>query len=130
MAAARPGRAGDPFADRMDVIGKYVVSDTLEAADLTRANTTLVPGTGAVDRARRRRATGGRDLLVTGSPTPVRSLLAEDLVDEPRLMVMPVLPGGGKTLFPTDGVRRMLDLVSTEVGRTAVHVTSHRRTDT
>src|SRR5436309_7268796 len=40
MAAAWPGRAGDPFADRMNAIEKYVVSSTLTEDDLTWNNTT------------------------------------------------------------------------------------------
>ena len=44
MAAAWPERAGDPFADQMNSIKKYVVSSTLREADLTWNNTTLIPG--------------------------------------------------------------------------------------
>jgi dihydrofolate reductase len=43
MAAAWPARAGDPFADRMNEIDKYVVSRTLTPDDLSWANTTLLP---------------------------------------------------------------------------------------
>jgi dihydrofolate reductase len=43
MAAAWPARAGDPFADRMNEIGKYVVSRTLTQDDLSWGNTTLLP---------------------------------------------------------------------------------------
>ena len=43
MAAAWPGRAGDPFADRMNEIRKYVVSRSLNEGDLTWSNTTLLP---------------------------------------------------------------------------------------
>ena len=41
MAAAWPGRAGDPFADRMNEIDKYVVSRTLTQADLSWRNTNI-----------------------------------------------------------------------------------------
>src|SRR6476620_6338936 len=44
MAAAWPERAGDPFADRMNAIPKYVASRTLRAEDLTWSNSTLLPG--------------------------------------------------------------------------------------
>ncbi|WP_369183193.1 dihydrofolate reductase family protein [Streptomyces sp. Y1] len=127
MAAAWPGRAGDPFADQMNAIKKYVVSDTLTEADLTWTNTTLVPGPEAASWARAQRAADGRDLLVMGSPTLVRSLLSADLVDELRLMVMPVVLGGGKTIFPTDGVRRAFELVSSETAKTGTQVTTYRR---
>ena len=43
MAAAWPDRAGDPFADRMNEIPKYVVSRTLNEDDLDWANSTMLP---------------------------------------------------------------------------------------
>ncbi|MBV6700012.1 dihydrofolate reductase family protein [Kitasatospora aureofaciens] len=130
MAAAWPERAGDPFADRMNSIPKYVVSRTLGESDLTWANTTLVPGDEAIAWARRQREADGGDLLIMGSPTLVRALLSEDLVDELRLMVMPVLLGGGKTIFPADGTLRTLELASTAIAKTGVHVATYRRTAT
>ncbi|MFD8701376.1 dihydrofolate reductase family protein [Kitasatospora sp. NPDC059648] len=128
MAAAWPERVGDPFADRMNSIKKYVVSDTLTEADLTWTNSTLVPGAGAVEWVGRQRAADGGDLLIMGSPTLVRTLLGEDLVDELRLMVMPVLLGGGKSLFPADGVLRTLELTSTTIAKTGVQLATYRRT--
>src|SRR4029078_883294 len=52
MAAAWPERAGDPFADRMNAIPKYVVSATLSDGDLTWNNTTRIAGGGGVARLR------------------------------------------------------------------------------
>jgi dihydrofolate reductase len=113
MAAAWPERAGDPFADRMNAIPKYVVTSTLGDDELTWSNSTRIPGDRAVARIRELRATDGGDLLVLGSPTLVRSLLREGLVDELRLLIEPVLLGGGKTIFPDDGALRSLALHST-----------------
>jgi dihydrofolate reductase len=126
MAAAWPDRAGDPFADRMNSIPKYVVSQTLGDDELTWENTTRIPGGQAVARIRELHGTGGGDLLVMGSPTLVRSLLSEGLVDELRLMLMPVVLGGGKTIFPGDGARRPLELISTITSGTGVHVCTYR----
>src|SRR5262245_5659004 len=103
MAAAWPERAGDPFADRMNAIPKYVVTSTLADDALTWNNTTRSPGDGATARIRALRDREGGDLLIMGSPTLVRSLLREGLVDELRLMIEPVLLGGGKTIFPAEG---------------------------
>jgi len=100
MAAAWPGRAGDPFADRMNAIPKYVVSDTLSDDELTWNNTTRIPGGDAVARIKELRESGGGDLVVMGSPTLVRSLLGEGLVDELRLMIEPVILGDGGRSFP------------------------------
>jgi dihydrofolate reductase len=126
MAAAWPGRAGDPFADHMNSIPKYVVSATLGDDDLTWSNTTRIAGDQAVDRIRELHESDGGDLLVMGSPTLARTLLGEDLVDELRLVVMPVILGGGKTIFLDDGVLRTLELMSTVTSSTGVNVCTYR----
>src|SRR5260221_3711111 len=122
MAAAWPERAGDPFADQMNAIAKFVVSATLSDDELTWDNTTRVPGDQAIARIRELHAADGGDLLVMGSPTLVRALLREVLVDELRLMIEPVLLGGGKTIFPNDGGLRTLELVSAVTSAAGVHV--------
>ncbi|MEU4130035.1 dihydrofolate reductase family protein [Streptomyces wuyuanensis] len=126
MAGAWPERAGDPFADRMNALPKYVVSQTLGEDRLTWHNTRRIPGDEAVDRIRELRDTAGGDLVVMGSPTLARTLIAEGLVDELRLMIMPVLLGGGKTIFPDDGGKHTLELVSTVTSGTGVHVCVYR----
>lgn len=125
MAAAWPGRAGDPFADRMNAIPKYVVSETLDDGAL-EWNSTRIPGGEAIARIRELRESEGGDLLVMGSPTLVRALVREGLVDELRLMIEPVLLGGGKTIFPDDGAKRTLELVSTVTTSTGVQVCTYR----
>ncbi|CAM5682424.1 dihydrofolate reductase family protein [Streptomyces coeruleorubidus] len=126
MAGAWPERAGDPFADRMNALKKYVVSSTLGEADLTWNNTSLIPGDQAVARIRELRETEGGDLAMMGSPTLVRTLLSEGLVDELQLIVMPVLLGGGKTIFPDDGGKRPMELVSTTTAKTGAQVCVYR----
>ncbi|MGK5531567.1 dihydrofolate reductase family protein [Streptomyces sp. URMC 129] len=126
MAAAWPGRAGDPFADRMNSIRKYVVSGTLGESGLTWGNSTLIPGADAVARLRELRGTEGGRLLVMGSSTLARTLLHEGLVDELRLMIMPVILGGGKTIFPGDGALRSLELVSAVTSPAGVQVCTYR----
>ncbi|MDT9693310.1 dihydrofolate reductase family protein [Streptomyces sp. P9(2023)] len=126
MAAAWPERAGDPFADKLNALPKYVVSSTLGEADLTWQNTTRIPGDEALARIRELRAQAGADMVVMGSPTLVRTLLSEGLVDELRLMVMPVLVGGGKSIFPTDGGLHNLELVSSVTSPAGVNVCVYR----
>ncbi|MFF9983824.1 dihydrofolate reductase family protein [Streptomyces erythrochromogenes] len=136
MAAAWPERAGDPFADRMNALPKYVVSDSLRDDELTWNNTTRIDGAKAVARIRELRdgvggggvGGGGGDLVVMGSPTLARTLLSEGLVDELRLMIMPVLLGGGKSIFPQDGGLHALELVSTAISPAGVHVCTYRPT--
>ncbi|WP_405361288.1 dihydrofolate reductase family protein [Kitasatospora sp. NBC_00085] len=126
MAGAWPERAGDPFADQMNAIRKYVVTGTLADSELSWSNTTRIAGDEAVERIRELRATAGGDLSVMGSPTLVRTLLSEGLFDELRLMIMPVVLGGGKTIFPADGTLRTLELVSTVTSKTGVNICTYR----
>ncbi|MER5862242.1 dihydrofolate reductase family protein [Kitasatospora sp. NPDC002040] len=126
MASAWPDRAGDPFADRMNALPKYVVTGTLADADLTWHNSTRIPGDQAVARLRELRAAEGGDLALMGSPTLARTLLSEGLVDELRLIVMPVIVGGGKTIWPTDGTHQAFELVSTETSAAGVNVCTYR----
>src|ERR687886_98504 len=67
MAAAWPGRAGDPFADRMNEIPKYVASRTLTRSDLTWSGSTLLPADDVIGAVRELRARDGKGLQVIGS---------------------------------------------------------------
>jgi dihydrofolate reductase len=126
MAAAWPERAGDPFADQMNAIKKYVVSRTLTTDDLTWNNTTLLPGDRAIADIAALRAQEGGDLLIWGSVSLVKTLLTEGLVDQLNLMIEPILLGGGKRIFPEDGVARPLQLVSSVTAGTGVQVCTYR----
>src|SRR5260221_7384042 len=75
MAAAWPERAGDPYADQMNAIKKYVASRTLTADDMTW-NTTLLSRDNAVADIAALRAQEGGDLVTWGSASLVTALLA------------------------------------------------------
>jgi dihydrofolate reductase len=126
MASAWPGRAGDPFADRMNEIPKYVASRTLTQADLHWSNSTLLPAGDAIGAVRELRARAGGSLQVMGSPSLAAQLIANDLVDEFRLMIEPIVLGGGKRLFPDDGRSRRLELISSSTSKTGVLICSYR----
>ena len=125
MAAAWPGRAGDPFADRMNEITKYVASRTLTQDDLTWSGSTLLPADDALGAVRELRARAGGGLQVWGSASLAAQLIEHDLVDEYQLMIEPVLLGGGKRVFPNDGQARPLELVSTTTAATGVLICSY-----
>ncbi len=84
MAAAWPQRAGDPFADRMNEIRKYVASRTLRQEDLDWSNSTLLPADDVIGAVRQLRAEPGDDIQVMGSAKLASQLIANDLVDEYR----------------------------------------------
>jgi dihydrofolate reductase len=126
MAAAWPGRAGDPFADRMNEIRKYVASRTLGQDDLTWTNSVLLTGADVVGEVRKLRAERGGDVQVMGSASLARTLVSNDLVDEFRLMIEPIVLGGGKRLFPDDGNARPLELVSSSTSGTGVQICTYQ----
>ncbi len=126
MAGAWPGRAGDPFADRMNAIPKYVASRTLGPRDLTWSNTTLLPANAAIGAVRELRDRDGGAIQVMGSASLARQLIENDLVDEYRLMVEPILLGGGKRLFPDDREARPLELVSSTPAKSGVLICTYR----
>ncbi len=126
MASAWPDRAGDPFADRMNEIPKHVASRTLTEDDLTWNNTTLLPADDVVGEVERMRSTGEGVIQVMGSASLARTLISHDLVDEYRLIIEPILLGGGKRLFPDDGSARTLELVSTNPSGTGAHICTYR----
>ena len=113
------------FANLMNTLPKYVVSSTLGDDDLSW-NTKLIPGDDAVAEVSKLHKAAGRELVVLGSPRLVQTLLRENLVDELRLMIEPVLLGGGKRIFPDDGGMRTLELVSNVTTATGVNVCTYR----
>jgi dihydrofolate reductase len=105
FAAAWPGRTDEEgFADRMNSLPKYVVSTTLKDTDLSWDHSHLISADVA-DEVRKLKERPGQDILVGGSGQLVRTLMEHDLVDEYRLMVHPVVVGGGKRFF-ADGIDR------------------------
>ena len=128
MASAWPDRGGDPFADRMNSIQKYVVSGTLTAEEASSrwTNTTLIGADDTLGEIGRLREQDGGGLQVMGSSSLARQLVERDLVDEYRLMINPVLLGGGKSIYPYDGRARTLELVSVTPTGTGVLICAYR----
>jgi dihydrofolate reductase len=129
MAAAWPGRAGDPYADQMNAVRKYVASRTLSDEEVASRwnNSTLLGGEDAIESIRSLRATGDDGgLQVWGSASLARQLVENDLVDEYQLMIEPIMLGGGKTIFPSDQRARQLELVSVTQAKTGVLVCAYR----
>ena len=127
MAGAWPGRAGDPFADWMNSVEKHVVSNTLSEADANWGPTSLIRGTDLTAAVTALRERQGRDVNVMGSAQLVRALFEADVVDELNLMIEPIVLGGGKSIFPTDGAARPFELVSATTAKTGVQVCRYQR---
>lgn len=118
-----PGRAelGD-YADMMNGYPKFVVSTTLREAEWN--NSTVITGNVA-DEVSRLKQQPGKDILVFGSTELVNALVRHGLVDEFRLMVFPIVLGGGKRLFEAAGEQRALSLVDTKTFGTDVVVLTY-----
>jgi dihydrofolate reductase len=111
FAEAWPSREGE-FADKFNNMPKYVVSDSMDSADWN--NSQVIKGDDlAAELGRLKDETDG-DLLVNGSVQLVKALLEQGLVDEYRLMVFPVILGGGKRLFGDTSAAAGLKLVDTK----------------
>ena len=97
FAAAWPGRTDEMgFAEKFNSMPKYVVTSTLKDAEWN--NSSVLDGELAASVRTLQDELDG-DVLVNGSIRLVRDLLANDLVDELRLMVFPILLGSGRRLF-------------------------------
>jgi dihydrofolate reductase len=95
FAAAWPSREGE-FADKFNTMPKYVVSSTL--VNPAWNNTTVV-GTDVPAAVGRIRNEVDGEILVNGSVQLAGELIERDLVDELRLMLFPVVIGGGLRPF-------------------------------
>jgi dihydrofolate reductase len=112
FAQAWPGQSdAEGFADRMNSMPKYVVSQTLTDADATWAHSTVLRGD-LVTEVRALRDRTERDVLIHGSASLVHALIREGLFDELRLMVFPVILGTGLRAFPDDKMQANLSLTS------------------
>jgi dihydrofolate reductase len=116
--------AGDPFADTLNSVQKYVVSTTLKSASAWR-NSSLISDN-VVESIRSLKNQPGRNILLDGSSVLAHTLAENDLVDEYSLHVYPVVLGSGKRLFP-QGKRIGLTLVEATPLPTGVVFMRYRR---
>jgi dihydrofolate reductase len=110
FAASWPSRDGE-FADKFNNMRKYVVSSTLSDPEWT--NSTVLEGD-VVEAVRKLRQEPGGDVVVHGSVQLAQTLIDNDLVDELRLMVFPVVLGAGKRLFGETGDKKTLRLTDSK----------------
>jgi dihydrofolate reductase len=111
FADSWPQREGE-FADKFNSMRKYVVSSTLSDPEWTN---TVVIDSDLADAVERIRGEHDGDVVVHGSAQLSQALLEQDLVDELRLMVFPVVLGAGKRLFGETSDKKNLKLVSSQL---------------
>jgi dihydrofolate reductase len=125
FAAMWPAATG-AYADRMNGIRKYVFSSTLQTAEWS--NSTIIGGdvAAAVGELKRQH---GQDLVMYGHGPLGQTLLEQQLIDELRLWVHPLLVGRGMTLL-RERASATLELVATETLGTGVVILTYRPSPT
>ena len=121
FAAAWPSREGE-FADLFNSMPKYVVSTTLQDPEWN--NTTVLKD---IDDVRRIKDEIDGDIVVHGSAQLAQGLIENDLVDELRLMVFPIILGTGKRLFGETSDKKPFQLADTKTVGDGVSILTYRR---
>ena len=114
-----PGR-DDPFSARMNVVPKLVATQTLTDTSAW-GNSQVIDGD-LIAAVRRE----PRDVIIAGSLSVVRALMAADLIDEYRLLTFPTILGTGERLFPAGSPPVYLECTTAEQSGAAV-LTQYRR---
>jgi len=121
-----PASTDEPYASHINKMPKYVVSTTLEDVEWGKwEKPTLIKGNLAKEISKLKQQPG-KNISVGGSPTLVRSLLQEGLLDEFKLMIHPVVVGKGKRLFTEDVDLQRLKLVDSKVTGTGVVIVTYQ----
>jgi dihydrofolate reductase len=109
MAGRWPSRSGE-LADRLNSMPKYVVSSSLEDPDWK--NSTVLKGAVVNEASKLKQEVDG-DIVIVASFQLVRTLIEDDLVDELRLKLYPVVLGAGERLFGETSDKKPMRLVDT-----------------
>jgi len=118
FAKAWPSREGE-FADKFNRMPKYVISSTLKKADWN--NSTILSGDVTEEITKPKKKLKG-NIVVHGSAQLVQALVANDLIDELRLMVFPVILGSGKKLFGEIDEKKSMKLISSQTVGDSVEI--------
>ena len=100
----------DEWAARLNSLPKYVVSSTIEHPRW--GNGTVLKGD-VVDEVSKLKQDLDGEIVVYASYQLARTLFDNDLVDELRLVVFPVVLGAGERLFGETGDQKPMRLVGT-----------------
>jgi dihydrofolate reductase len=114
-----------PVAGPLNTLPKYVASTTL-VEPLAWQNATLLRGDVA-EAVAALKEQDGDDLHLVGSSSLARTLIEHDLVDGYRLMIDPLVLGGGKRFFRDDGTLEALRLVESQVTTTGAILATYAR---
>ncbi len=110
MALAWPGRGGNPFADHVNAITKYVVASQ-PVDDTAWEPAVVIPGVDVIEEVTRLKEAEGGDILTWGTGQLTDALAAAGLLDEYRICTSPLIKGEGEPLFrpASAGTLELLD---------------------
>lgn len=124
MAQAWPHMGGNPYADHVNGIDKYVVASEPVDTEVW-GPTTVIPGDDLVAAVARLTDNDGGDILVWGNGRLTDALAVAGLLSEYRIWVYPVLKGSGEPLFRPES-RTGLEHVDTRTFDSGMVVLSYR----
>ena len=113
----------EPAVATMNRIPKYVVSRTMQSGTW---HPTTVLGSDLTSQVTSLKTLSGGPIVVFGSGELLQELMANDLVDEFRLLVMPIVLGQGKRMFSDGSMPAHLDLIACSTSSTGVIMASYR----
>jgi dihydrofolate reductase len=114
----------EPIAGLMNNMKKYVASRTLKAP-LEWQNSELLENN-TVEAISALKGQPGKDVLVIGSGDLAQTLIDNDLVDEYRLMIYPIVVGGGKRLFRNGNSLAKLMLADSKTSTKGLVILTYR----
>jgi dihydrofolate reductase len=114
----------EPVSQAINVKPKHVASRTLPSVEWETA--ALIEGD-VGDAVRALKAQDGGELQVHGSPGLIQTLLAEDLIDELRLVTFPVVVGSGKRLFGSGTIPGSWRLTASSTTSTGALIGTYER---
>jgi dihydrofolate reductase len=113
----------DPIAEVFNRVTKYVATTSSEP--LSWKNSVALHDV-AADVAKLKQQ-DGPNLLIQGSSQLIQTLMRNDLIDEFKLLVFPLVLGKGKRLFGEGTIPAALKLVDTKVSTTGVTINTYER---
>lgn len=124
MAAYWPSAPRDEIANAMNNLPKVVVSRTLKNVEWN--NSRLIQGDVAEEISKLKQMPG-KDIVIFGSATLASSLLQLGLIDDYRVILSPILLGGGSPMFTNMKHRINLKLAGTTLLKSGVVVLYYQK---
>jgi dihydrofolate reductase len=124
FAAYWPYQKSGLIADSFNAVTKYVATHRPDTLSWQHSQSL---GDDVAARLRQLKQEDGPDLLIQGSSELIQTLLADDLIDEIRLLIFPLVLGKGKRLFGDGAMPAAFKLTRSQVSSTGVVMATYER---